>query len=252
MIDALEVGHWRLILRPRPPRAGRRVAGPVHLVRWGVVLRLVAVSMQLQARGRVQEAWERLGEAAVHLPVALRRLPPAGDVAVATLVPAPPSASPDEELARRIARLVWREQYELLHLRNRFAPGLMRPRDQLVDACIEHMCWGEFDPFASDVPRASTWDDGVTLANERSVLCRRGSRLRQFADPTKGDISKSVWIDVGEYRGLRARALERLADRPAPAPWWEAPGTADLRVRLGQLRAWQHARTWRDDLGCWS
>lgn len=254
MTDTLELGHWRAILRPGAERPGETGAGPRELVLWAVVLRMVSLSMQRQAQGRVQEAWDRLGEAADLLPVARRQPTPPGDVARAALRPARRGASVDEELARRITRLVWREQFELTDLRNRFSPGLQRARDELVEGCIEHLCWVEFDPFvfAQLPPGAAAWDDGTSVGRERSVLCLRSTRLRQFADPTVGALSKSVWIDIGAYRGLCAEAFDRLADRPAPARWCGTADASGMKVRLGQLRAWEHARRWRADSACWS
>lgn len=253
MTDALELGHWRAILHPGAACPGEGVAGDKGPVLWAVVLRMVARSMQLQAQGRVQEAWDQLGKAADLLPAARRRPTSPGDVARAALRPPRTGASADEELTRRIARLVWREQFELAELRTRFAPGLQRARDELVEGCIEHLCWVEFDPFvfAYVAPGAAAWDDGTSVARERSVLCLRSTRLRQFADPTQGALSKSVWIDIGAYRGLCAEAFDRLADRPAPAPWCGTADASGLRVRLGQQRAWEHARRWRADSTCW-
>jgi hypothetical protein len=254
MTDALELGHWRVVLCPEPTCPGSHVAGPRQLVVWGVVLRVLARSMQLQAHGRVQDAWDQLCEAAGLLPRARRAPTLPGESALAALTPPPRDASLDEELAWRIARLVWREQSELTDLRNKFAPGLLKPRGELIEACIEHLCWIEFDPFVFSRPTSgmSAWDDGTSVARERSVLCLRGTRLRQFADATEGSrISKSVWIDIGGYRGLCCEALDRLADRPAPAPWCGAAGTSGLRVRVGRLRAWEHSRRWRDDLRYW-
>jgi hypothetical protein len=220
---------------------------------WGVVLRIVARSMQLQAQGHVQEAWGELGNAAQLLPRGRRQPTPPGAVARAALGPRRRAASVDEELAWQITRLVWREQFELSYLRDRFARDLLRAREELIEACIEHLCWIEFDPFvfSRPGPGAPAWDDGVSVDRERSGLCLRGTRLRQFADPSERALSKSVWIDIGAYRGLCAEALGWLADRPAPAPWCGTADTSDLKVRLGRLRAWEHARQWRADFGHW-
>src|SRR5207342_1030281 len=102
-----------------------------------------------------------------------------------------------------------------------------------VEACIEHLLWVDLDPFA---PAHLPLPD-----RSRTSLCRRGSRLRQFADPTACDISQSVWRDVGAFPGLCAEALDRLADRRAPAPWCDAEGVDDLPVRRGRRRAWEYA-----------
>jgi hypothetical protein len=253
MTDALEVGHWRAILHPQAACAVGQVAGPEQLVLWGVVLRMIARSMQLQAQGHVQEAWDQLGKAAHLLPRGMRSPTPPGGVARAVRRPRRRDASVDEELAWRITRLVWREQFELSDLRDRFYCDLPSARAELVEACIEYLCWVEFDPFvfSRPGPGASTWDDGVSVDRERSRLCLRGTRLRQFASPRKRALSKSVWIDIGAYRGLCAEALGRLADRPEPAPWCGTTDTSDLKVRLGLRRAWEHARQWREDVDHW-
>ncbi len=252
-VDAVELGHWRAVLHPEAARLEVRVAGPRRLVMWGVVLRMVARSMQLQAQGRVHDAWDLLGKAATLLPRGRRRPIGSGEFAGAVLLP-PRDASVDEELAWRITRLVWREQFELDHLRELFKSGELKPRGELTEACIENLSWAYFDPFVCSRrgPGAPAWDDGVSVDHERSTLCRRGTRLRHFANVTnRKPISKSVWDDIGGYRGLCAEAFDRLADRPAPAPWCGTVSTSDLKVRLGRLRAWEHARQWRDDVGYW-
>jgi hypothetical protein len=153
-------------------------------------------------------------------------------------------------LAWRTARLVWREQAELEDLRCRLAPGRVTPRDELIEACIQHLFWVEFDPFAfyRTAPGQLLWDDGTTVDRLRSVLCVRGSRLRQFADPMAGRRSQAVWQDIGGYRGLCAAAWDRLAAQDAPAPWCGVAGTSGLPVRRGRLHAWRHACRRRDDL----
>jgi hypothetical protein len=255
MLAALEVGDWRAVLhlaRTRPD--ARIVVGSARDTQLAAMLRLMARSMELQAMGDAHDAWDRLEEAAKGLPIALRMPVRASQPSLAALVLEPPGGRADVMLTWRAARLVWREQFELAGLRRRFAPGLMKPRDELVEACIEHISWIEFDPFTWYRPaggRTSGPTDRTSVARERSLLCSRGTRLRQFADPTAGEISQSVWRDIGGYRGLCAEALDRLADRPTPAPWCGAERTAGLEVRRGRLRAWEYARDRGDDLGYW-
>ena len=121
----------------------------------------------------------------------------------------------------------------------RVAVGRVTPRDELVEACREHLCWVEFDhcAFYRVLPGRRHWDDGTTVDRLRSVLCLRGSRLRQFADPTAGRLSQAVWQDIGGYRCLCAAAFDRLAGWPAPASWSGVPGTSGLATRRGRLRA---------------
>jgi hypothetical protein len=208
--------------------------------------------MQRQAQGRLDDAWDRLGEAAAVLPEQLSRRDPSTGTPHAVLVPGVPGDSPvDETLAWGVARLVWREQFELEDLRCRVAPGRVMPRDELIEACIQHQFWVEFDHFAfyRAVPGGLSWDDGTTVDRLRSVLCLRGTRLRQFAEPTAGRLSQAVWQDIGGYRGLCAVAWDRLGAETAPVPWCGVAGTPGLAVRRGRLRAWQHACRRRDDLG---
>ena len=234
----LERGDWRAVLRS-PAVGGHAVAGSRSVVVCAVVLRLVARSMQLQAQGRLADAWDRLdGSTGVAL-------------AVLASDDTPDDTPEDGAPAVPVARLVWREQFELQDLRGGFAAGRVKPRDELIEACIQHLFWVDFDPYAfyRTLPGEPHWDDGTTVDRLRSVLCLRGSRLRRFADPTAGRLSQAVWQDIGGYRGLCAAALDRLSDRPVPVAWCGLPGTSRLVVRRGRLRAWQHARWRREDLG---
>ena len=249
-VDLLERGDWRAVLRPSG-FGGRGVAGPRHLVGQAVALRLIGRSMQLQAQGRLYDAWQRLGEGAAVLPGQLVRRDGSTGVALAVLTPEP-SDDPfrDGTLARRVGRLVWREQFELEDLRRSFAVGRTRPRDELIEACVQHLLWVEFDhcAFYRTAPGEPYWDDGTTVDRARSLLCLRGTRLRQFADPTAGRLSQAVWQDIGGYRGLCAAAFDRLAEQTAPVPWCGLPGTSGLTIRRGRLRAWQHAHRRKEDL----
>ena len=251
VVAALEVGSWRSVLRP-PEFAGCVMAGPKPLVRWAIALRLVARSMQLQAQGRVHDAWDRLGEAAGLLPPQLRRRTASADTVEAVLRPPPQRGeSADVELVLRVARLIWREQFELRDLRQRFAGGKMKPRDELVEAYIQYLSWVDFDPstFYRSSASESLWDDGTQLDRSRAVICLFGTEIRWFANPMqKIRLSQAPWQDINGLRGLAAEALDRLADRPVPAPWCGVDGTSGLVVRRGRLRAWQHARQRRDDL----
>jgi hypothetical protein len=249
-VGLLERGDWRAVLRP-PGFGGCVIAGPRHHVRLAVALHLVARSMQLQAQGSVDDAWGQLGDAAAVLPGQLFRRDASTGIALAVLVSKPPiDMSGGVSFAWRIARLVWREQVELEDLRCRVAPGRVTPRDELIEACIQHLFWVEFDPFTfyRAPPGRMLWDDGTTVDRLRSVLCGRGSRLRQFADPTAGRLSQAVWQDIGGYRGLCAAAFDRLAVQSAPARWCGTAGSSGLTIRRGRLRAWQHACRRRDDL----
>jgi hypothetical protein len=208
--------------------------------------------MQRQAQGHVQGAWELLGDAAALLPPQLVRHDRLTGIALAVLRPSPADDDPVEvRLAVDIARLIWRGQFELAELRDRFAPGRTKARDQLIEGCIRYLCWVQFDPstFYRTSSRERAWDDGTAVEPSRGVICRFGTAVRRFGDPTADtDLSQAPWQDLGGYRGLGTAAFDRLAGRPAPAAWCGLPGTSGLVVQRGALRAWQHARQRREDL----
>jgi hypothetical protein len=251
MLAALEAGDWRAALSdPDPGRPQvHAVGGPAPLVTLAVLIRIVVRSMELQALGEVGAAWERLGEAASRLPLRHRRVSRSGTVVRAVLAAKPQDAPIEVDLAWRVARVIWREQYELAELRREVALATTA-RDELILACVEHLCWIEFDPFTWHRSRRCG-GDRTSVDRSRSVLCARGTRLRQFANPRTGAISQSVWRDIGAYRGLCAEALDRLAEQERAAPWCGNAATGDLRVRCGRLRAWEFARKRRDDLDYW-
>lgn len=250
VLDAAEVGDWRralsLLASGQPPVAGRG-----FLVRGAVVLKHVAGAMQRRAKGDLTEGFEQLDVAASQLSTLCDTAATPGRVA-AVVLPEPDEASSDDHLSWRVARLLWREQFELQDLRQRLALGRMKAREELIEACIEHLCCAEFDPFTWPEPGQPAPDDGITVAPTRQMLCRRATRLRQFADPTRGEVTQSVWQDIGAYRALRGAALTRLAARKAPAPWCGRRGTAGLKVCRGRLHAWRYAHIWHDDRTYWN
>jgi hypothetical protein len=250
VLDASEAGDWRrassLLASGRPP-----VTGLGFLVRRGIALDHAARAMQLRAQGLVTEAFDQLDVAASQLTGSCETATTPRRV-VAVVMPEPNDAGSDEHLSWRIARLLWREQLELQDLRQRLAPGRMRAREELIEACIEHLCCVEFDPFVWPESGQAAPEDGITVIPTRQMLCRRATRLRQFADPTRGDVTQSVWQDIGGYRALRGAALTQLATRDAPAPWCGRRGTAGLKVCRGRLRAWRYATIWHEDRNYWN
>jgi hypothetical protein len=249
-LRALGVGNYRAVLDPTwSPGASVLVAGPEDLVRLGTVLWLVARSMVQQVRGHVHDAWDELSAAAGALPRGYSATE--GGTVLAQLVAAPRDAAPEDYLWRLVAQLVWREQYELLDLRRRFAPGLMSPRELLIEACIERFFWVSLNPHFWTPPTEEVSllaAASISADHSRKALCSRGSRLRKFGDPRAGDISQSVWQDIGGYFGLCVAALDELADRSRPVPWCHIDGAGGIPIRRGRLRAWEHAATWRSDL----
>ena len=248
-LRALEGGDWRRVLRDVEAMSGTAHDG-IRL-RSTVLLNLVAHSMRLQAQGRPLDAWDRLDEAASLLPPGHRRPDTAEGGSLALLTPAPPRVAPvEQELAWRSARLVWREQHELAELRHKFGNDATRPRDELVEAFIEHLSWVEFDPWTyRTVPPSPAWADGPTVEDFRSTLCMRADLLREFANPAaRVSVSKAAWQDIGGYRGLRAAALAELARRAAPTPGSVTGRATDIPVRRGRARAWEYARRGRGEL----
>lgn len=251
VLHGLEVGDWR---RARRLLVDAQVSevGLEPLVRGVVALKHAARAMRLHGQGFVFEAFDEFGIAATQLPQLCKGATATPQRAIALLMPEPEDSRSDEHLTWRIARVVWRGQFELGDLRRRFAPGRMRARDELIEACVEHLCCVEFDPFAWPESGRPAPDDEITIDPTRQMLCRRATRLRQFAEPMRGEVTQSVWRDIGAYRGLRGAALTQLATRTAPAPWCGVRGTSGLKICRGRLRAWQYAHIWRDDLKYWN
>lgn len=232
VLRASERGDWRPALRLDlllPPSGGRWLG-------WAGILVLVGRAMCARANGRPAEAWAHLDEAARHLPIAMREYRPDG-VVLARLVPADGT---DDPLVRRVSALVWREQQELSAFRGRLGT-CARVRDQVAEAIIEYLCLVEHNRFTWHCRRPHP--DEPAVDRTRKPVLDRATRSRQFADPTAGDVSQSVWQDNRGYVGLCARALDRLAEWPGPNPWCAEPGAADVPVHLGCRTAWEFARS---------
>ncbi len=219
---------------------------------------LLALSMFCQAVGDVLAAWRHLGDVAQILPETMSRTDQSESVRRMNPPRLPEPDSHDMAPVMMTAcRIAWREQSELFNLRDRFrAPG-RTPREELVDACIEYLMWVEFDPWTWQHRSGDPYSPltGVVLPRsfgtpQRTDMCARASALRKLAVPGLGDLSESVWKDVGAYRGLRGLALRRLADRPL-IPWQRGPTTPTVRevpVRRGRDAAWNYAQAWILDL----
>jgi hypothetical protein len=225
-IKALELGDWFAALSLSSPAA----TGPATLA---TVLNMLAASMQSRAAGDVSTAWRQLSEVASRLPRAMRHLDGTRNVWLADLRPL------GDGDAWRVSRITWREQRELGDLRQRLSRDGTRPRDELVEACIERLGWVEFNPWTWSQPNGD-----LSVTPSRDELLRRGTWLRQFARPRSGRLSQSVWRDIGAYGGLYASALTRLAIRPV-VPWDIDSG---VPIRVGRMRIWDHAQQWRSDI----
>ena len=236
-------GGWRTILWP-PEFQGYPVASrEPHLVDCAEALRLVARSQQLQAQGRVQDAWDGLSDAAALLPERFVRLELPTNTVFALLPLEPPhTARPDVRLVVGVARLVWRDQTAMQDLKDAFDPDQeKKARDELIEAIIHYLTWVESDPAVGEPPPpgALPWNDGVTVGRARESLLDRATEIRRFGNP--GDrvrVSQAPWQDNGGFLGLYVVARDRLAQRPEPAPW----------PRVSELRAWEDARRHRQDL----
>lgn len=251
-VTVLFLGGWRTILWP-PEFRGHPIDGPEYLVRLAAALRLVARSQHLQAQGHLQDAWNRLSEAADLLPSALKwRHEPTNTVFARR--PEPPNVMrADIALVVDVARLIWAAQFELRHLKREFAADRERKaHDELIEAVVHYLQWVEWDPATDEdpPPGALPWDDGVTVDRRRTPLLDRATDIRWFCNPSaETGVSQAPWQDNDGFCGLHALARDRLADRPEPVPWRGLPGTTGMVVRCGALRAWKHAVERKEDQG---
>jgi hypothetical protein len=244
-LDALKRGDWRTaVIRLHSDGSSQQ--------KLAAAANLLARSMFWQAMGDVEAAWAHLDDVARMLPPTLTRY----DQAEPTCLVKPPwagSTGPGSNPPMwMVCLLTWREQTELISLRERFRRPGRSPRDELIDACIEYLIWVEFDPATWQAPRNDTGlrDLGLivppTFATPRRMdLCDRASALRKLAVPTLGDLSESVWKDIGGYRGLKAQALRRMADRPLTA-WKHGVAAPEpvVPVRIARAQAWTLAQDW--------
>ncbi|MBA2323260.1 MAG: hypothetical protein H0V92_04295 [Pseudonocardiales bacterium] len=234
---ALELGDWPRILSSRCWAAS--LDGSVGSSELAAIHRLLAYSMRCQAVGDPARAWRQLGHAAQRLPRTLQRPGATSGDGCRLVVLCPAPTQPGlPMLVWATARIIWREQRELVCLRSQFLRGRAEPRGNLIDAGVEHLRWVECDPFAWRA-RAD-----VTVDRRRADLLRRADQLRRFADPRSPDIGVTVWRTVGGYGGLRAAAMLRLLESEL-VPWSDALG---IPVRRGRACALRAARAWIADL----
>ncbi|MCD5351815.1 hypothetical protein [Kineosporia mesophila] len=247
----LESGDWRevLVLLASDGSSKHRLAA---------VARLIALSMLQQTVGDVERAWTILIEASSILPPAVTSRDPDTGQVTALVVPLQERIAAREQgengherrLTCALADITWREQTELGQLQNR-SHLYPSARDALIRACEEHLTWIEFAPetWRRQIPPSQLQSIGISLPRKyhepsRKNLCERASRLRRFADPQQGDVSDSVWADIGGYAGLKAAALEVLGSRHSDS-WRLGPRYASLQhfpVRSGCTSAWRFAQ----------
>jgi hypothetical protein len=239
-IQALEDGNYRTALNlcnEDIAAEDRRIA------MLAVLLRTTAGGIYALAYGEVASAIRQFSDAAAMLPPALTHLDRNG-LPVADLVPEPlGDLRPIATWTWRSARILWREQQLVAYLLRRLTKA-SSARDHLVEACIQFMCEVEFMPFAWYRPTSGIKADDPPVTATRSDICRRASNLRKVSQPRKGDVSQSVWHDIGAYRGLRMEALFTLAYRPM-TPW---PKSFDVPIRFGHQDAWDYATHWKNRL----
>lgn len=244
----LETGDWREVL-VLLGADGTSTHGLAALTR------SLALSMFQQTVGDLDRAWENLGDAARILPSPLTATDPdTGEVTAlfesTMLLGRAYEGNHEGRLTLALSRITWREQTELGQLRKR--PHLYTSaRDALVRACLEFLVWVEFAPetWRRQIPPGLLQGFGISLPKTlhqptRKNLCERASKLRRFADPAQGDVSDSVWADIGGYPGLKAMALEglgaqhssswRLGTRPAAGQ--------SFPDRTGCFAAWRFAQ----------
>jgi len=247
LLEALELGNWRGVLIAQRFVQDEMLSPGERNFEFAVGL--VAKSMFFQAVGNVTQAWTTLQSAAARLPPRLvRRDPEDHDVLIDTPRSAPGQGT-EQDLTWRLCSVAWREQSELLALRRRFRDPNSR-RDELIEACIEHLTWVECDPWTWQAPTQETaalearlqLPPNFGLPGRRDLI-HRASDLRQFANPRAGMVSESVWKDIGGYRRLKALAVRRMAQRPVE-PWlrFDARDTdPQVPVRAGRAVAWDQA-----------
>lgn len=114
------------------------------------------------------------------------------------------------------------------------------PRDFLIEAAIQFQAEVECSAFCW-LGTGGPDEPPLDVTPTRKHLLARASNLRTWARPRLGDVSESVWKDIGAHRGLWAAAWARLAGR-TPARTTGAP------QRRGHHEAAERARRWEKNL----
>lgn len=239
-VRALEVGAWSPPLTLPPSDPSDTSEESTYL---SVLVRITAGGLADQAAGDVAGA-ERLYRQAVHfLPDRFVRTDRDGRCLAFMLSEQRIGLDP-EPLLCRVATVIGREQSFLDSLRRQLL-RCSSPRDFLVEAAIQFQGEVECSPF-SWLSTAGAGHSAPDVTPTRKDLLRRASNLRTWARPRAGDVSESVWKDIGGHRGLWAAAMTRLADR---TPAHQASGQrSDVPQRRGHREAAERALRWKENL----
>lgn len=239
-IRALEVGDWASAVTLPPGDPGDSNEESVYL---SVLVRMTAGGMAAQAAGDVAGAERLYREAARLLPGRLVRTDRDG-CCIAHLLTEQRIDLDPEPLLCRAATVIGREQTCLDNLRRRLL-RCSSPRDFLVEAAIQFQGEMECSPFAWLSTAGAGHSAPDVTPTRRDLLCR-ASNLRRWARPRAGDVSESVWKDIGGHRRLWAAAMAKLADRTGAQ---EATGQRiDVPLRRGHREAAERALRWKETL----
>lgn len=235
-VAAIERGDWRFVLYPQEKAAAHGAAAVLLLI-----VRAVASSMRLQAFGAVPHAWRKLAEAALMLPRAVCPLRQNRGTPMAALAEPPPVTAALPMLTWRVARVIWREQQELLALQ-RLLRTKHWARDVLIAACVEYLLWVEWDPWTWNGPIIDENPPG--MGRTAAEFCARATILRRFAIAAAPELSTQVWRRLGGYRGLHSASLRVLVEADL-MPWKSEDAlTVDVPVRCARVEAHGHAMRW--------
>jgi hypothetical protein len=205
-VEALEQGDWRTA-RGLSPQLGRP----------GVAVRLLALSMRERALGMVAESWQALAGAA-NCTAERRSNPRTTGPGDHTALPWPSRVG--NEFWGRFGLVGQREEFQARSQWFRIEDSVYPKRTCLVESCIDHLTWVFFDRSTWRPPQAGEWlavSDRVTRGKlgeaGREYFLRRANELFHWVRPLRGSLTRKVWDDLGEYRGLHEAALTALAER---------------------------------------
>jgi hypothetical protein len=237
MVRAVEAANWRVVhyeYRARFADAAQGRGAPLYLT-----VNAIARAQRWQALGQLPLASREIADAARMLPRATSPRPSPSGLGLIDLTPPPPRREGLSYWAWRAARVLWREQQEMLDLKVRLRHA--EPAEVLRAALVERLRCVDKDPW--------TWgpiirDDGINLLPSRKDLLDRATDLRQFARPPAGDVVPKTWQRAGGYGGLYANAMCWLAKEDL-VPWAGINPLADgIPVRCGRRYARREARLW--------